>query len=149
MSDFLTEYYLVIKSLHIIFVISWMAGMFYLPRLFVYHADAEIGSELSETFKIMERRLLKIIINPALVLTLLTGVALLSVPGILTHPLGWIHLKLFLVFILLGYHGFLSKTVRVFKDDLNTKGNRFYRFLNEVPPLIMIAIVFLVVIKPF
>jgi protoporphyrinogen IX oxidase len=136
-----------IKALHVIAVISWMAGMLYLPRLFVYHCEAEIGSKQSETFKIMERRLLKAIINPAMVVTWLAGLYLASSGHWLSA--GWLHGKLLLVIILSGVHGFFSRWVKDFAKDQNTRSQRFYRLINEVPTVLMIGIVILVVVKPF
>jgi putative membrane protein len=135
------------KALHVIAVISWMAGMLYLPRLFVYHCDAEIGSQQSETFKIMERRLLKAIINPAMVATWIFGLYLVWSGGWYTS--GWFHAKLLLVLVLSGIHGFLAARVRDFDLDRNTRSHKFYRMINEVPAVLMILIVILVVVKPF
>ncbi|PZU87061.1 MAG: protoporphyrinogen oxidase HemJ [Chelatococcus sp.] len=136
-----------VKAFHIIAVIAWMAGMLYLPRLMVYHVDAQIGSIQSETFKIMERRLLKAIINPAMIVSWVLGLYLAwSVYGF--HG-GWLHAKILLVLILSGAHGYLAGRVRAFAEDRNDKPARFYRVLNEVPTLLMIAIVILVVVKPF
>lgn len=139
--------YLWIKALHLIAVISWMAGMLYLPRLFVYHCDAPKGSIQSETFKIMERRLLKAIVNPAMIATWVLGLVLVWQGGWWTS--GWFHAKFLLVLVLSGVHGFLSKTVKVFAADANTRPARFYRMINEVPTVLMIAIVVLVIVKPF
>ena len=139
--------YLWIKSLHILAVISWMAGMLYLPRLFVYHCEAEIGSKQSETFKVMERRLLKAIINPAMAVTWLAGLWL-AWQGNWTMS-GWFHAKLALVLVLSGVHGFFSARVRDFAKDKNTRSQKFYRIINEVPTILMILIVVLVIVKPF
>jgi putative membrane protein len=133
-----------IKALHVIAVIAWMAGMLYLPRLFVYHCEAEAGSKQSETFKIMERRLLKAIINPAMGVTWLAGLYLAWAGHWFSS--GWLHGKLLLVVILSGVHGFLSRCVKDFAADRNV---RFYRIINEVPTVLMIGIVILVVVKPF
>ncbi|OYU89214.1 MAG: TIGR00701 family protein [Bradyrhizobiaceae bacterium PARB1] len=135
------------KALHIIAVISWMAGMLYLPRLFVYHCDAEIGSKQSETFKVMERRLLKAIINPAMIATWILGLYLAWSAGWFTS--GWFHAKLLLVLLMSGVHGFLSARVRDFALDRNTRSAKFYKIINEVPTVLMILIVILVVVKPF
>lgn len=146
----LADYYLWIKALHIISVISWMAGLFYLPRLFAYHALSEKGSVQSETFKTMERRLLKIIINPAMIASFFFGILLLITPGIIDwSAAGWMHLKLVLVFGMAGFHGFLVKCFKTFEADQNTRTDKFYRVLNEVAPVLMIAIVILAVVKPF
>jgi protoporphyrinogen IX oxidase len=136
-----------IKSLHLIDVIAWMAGMLYLPRLFVYHADAPIGSELSKTFKVMEKRLLRMIINPAMIAVWITGPILAYRMGYFQS--GWLHAKITLVIILSGVHGFLAGRVRAFAEDRNQRPASFYRILNEVPTVIMVLIVFLVVMKPF
>jgi putative membrane protein len=136
-----------IKALHIIAVISWMAGMLYLPRLFVYHCDAEIGSKQSETFKVMERRLLKAIINPAMILTWLFGLYLAWAGHWFSAP--WLHTKLLLVLVLSGVHGFFARCVREFATDQNRRSQKFYRIINEMPTLLMIGIVLLVVVKPF
>ncbi|MGO4570777.1 protoporphyrinogen oxidase HemJ [Microvirga sp. 2TAF3] len=139
--------YLWIKAFHVIAVISWMAGMLYLPRLFVYHCEAQKGSIQSETFKIMERRLLKAIINPAMIATWVLGLILIWQGGWITS--GWLHAKILLVLILSGVHGFLSKTVKVFAADANVRPAKFYRMLNEVPTVLMVGIVILVIVKPF
>ncbi len=135
------------KALHIIAVISWMAGMLYLPRLFVYHCDAEIGSKQSETFKVMERRLLKAIINPAMITTWILGLYLAWSGGWFAS--GWFHAKLLLVLLMSGVHGFLTSRVRDFALDRNTRSAKFYKIINEVPTVLMILIVILVVVKPF
>lgn len=136
-----------IKALHVIAVISWMAGMLYLPRLFVYHCEAEIGSKQSETFKVMERRLLKAIINPAMIVTWLAGLWLVWQGG--WYIAGWFHAKFALVLLMSGVHGFFSARVRDFAADKNTRSQKFYRIINEVPTILMIAIVILVIVKPF
>lgn len=142
--------YFWLKALHIISFTAWMAGMFYLPRLFVYHADAKVGSELSETFKIMERRLLRIIMNPAMILTWIFGISLVIHTGAGAPGAGaWIHAKLALVLIMSGLHGFLAKCRKDFERDGNTRSAKFYRLLNEVPTVLLIGIVFLAVFKPF
>ena len=147
--DLLAEYYFLLKALHIISVISWMAGLLYLPRLFAYHTTVASTSEASKLFKVMEKRLLKIIMNPAMIATFITGFSLLFVPGMLEKPNAWIHAKLFLVFGLAGAHGFMAKTQKVFGKDKNIRSHNFYRIFNEVPAVIMIFIVFLVVFKSF
>jgi putative membrane protein len=136
-----------LKVLHILALIAWMAGMLYLPRLFVYHAEAEAGSVQSETFKVMERRLLKAIMNPAMIVTWIFGLWLALQGGWFAS--GWLHAKLALVIAMSGLHGYLAATTRRFAADRNTKSARFYRVLNEVPTLVMIGIVILVVVKPF
>lgn len=149
MQDWLSSSYLILKSLHLIAVISWMAGLFYLPRLFVYHASSGITPEMSETFKTMERRLLKIIMNPAMVLSWFFGTLLALTPGILTPPIGWFYAKLFIVLLMTILHGYLDRCVASFSKDQNTHSETFYRILNEIPTLFMILIIFLVVLKPF
>jgi putative membrane protein len=133
-----------IKTLHIIAVIAWMAGMLYLPRLFVYHCEAEIGSKQSETFKLMERRLLKAIMNPAMAVTWLAGLYLAFAGH--WFSAGWLHGKLLLVIAMSGLHGFFARCIKDFAADRNQK---FYRIINEVPTVLMIGIVILVVVKPF
>ena len=139
--------YLWIKALHVIAVIAWMAGMLYLPRLFVYHCVAEVGSKQSETFKIMERRLLKAIINPAMIVTWLAGLYLAWSGG--WFAAGWFHGKLLLVLVMSGVHGFFVRWVKDFAADRNTKSQKFYRIINEIPTVLMIGIVILVIVKPF
>ncbi len=139
--------YLWIKALHIISVIAWMAGMLYLPRLMVYHTMAQVGSDKSETFKVMERRLLKAIINPAMIVAWLAGLYLAWEGGWYSDP--WFHAKLTLVLILSGVHGMMSRWVKDFAADKNTRSTRYYRIANEVPTVLMIGIVLLVVLKPF
>ena len=136
-----------IKAVHVIAVISWMAGMLYLPRLFVYHSETPTGSIQSDTFKIMERRLLKAIMTPAMILTWILGLILVWQGGWITS--GWLHAKFLLVIALSGLHGFLSKTVREFAADRNVRPAKFYRMINEVPTILMIVIVILVIVKPF
>jgi len=139
--------YLWFKALHIIAVIAWMAGLLYLPRLFVYHCEAAPGSVQSETFKVMERRLLRAIINPAMIATWALGLWLAWDAGFFADA--WLHAKLALVVVLSGVHGFMARWVRDFAHDRNTHPQRFYRMINEVPTLLMIVIVILVVVKPF
>ncbi len=136
-----------IKALHVITVIAWMAGMLYLPRLFVYHSIAEAGSNQSETFKVMERRLLKAIINPAMMVTWLAGLYLAWAGH--WFSAGWLHGKLALVIAMSALHGFLARWVKDFAADRNTRNQKFYRLVNEVPTVLMIGIVILVVVKPF
>ncbi len=139
--------YLWLKALHIIAVISWMAGMLYLPRLFVYHAAAKVGSDQSETFKVMERRLLKAIINPAMTAAWLLGAWLAWSGGWLTAP--WFLAKLALVIALSGLHGYLARIVKQFAADQNRHTQKFYRIVNEIPTVLMIFIVLLATVKPF
>jgi protoporphyrinogen IX oxidase len=139
--------YLWLKSFHVIAVIAWMAGMLYLPRLFVYHCEAQKGSIQSETFKIMERRLLRAIINPAMIVTWVLGLYLLWDGGWYTS--GWMHAKIALVLVMSGLHGVYVKRLKDFAADKNTKPAKYYRLLNEVPTVLMIGIVILVIVKPF
>jgi protoporphyrinogen IX oxidase len=139
--------YDLVKVAHIVSLVAWMAGMFYLPRLFVYHADAERGSALSETFKVMERRLLKAILNPAMGATWTFGLVLAWSGGFFTAP--WLHAKLTFVVLMSATHGYLSKTVRDFAADRNARSARFFRILNEVPTVLLVIIVLLVILKPF
>jgi putative membrane protein len=136
-----------VKTLHIISVIAWMAGMLYLPRLFVYHAEATRGSEASETFKVMERRLLKAIVNPSMILVFLTGFTLVYLTGDWRD--GWWQAKFILVLGLAGLHGYFARCVRAFAEDRNERPAHFYRFLNEAPTILMIFVVVLAVVKPF
>jgi protoporphyrinogen IX oxidase len=136
-----------IKALHIISVIAWMAGMLYLPRLYVYHAEVPVGSPQSETFKVMERRLLRVIINPAMTATWIFGLILLIQYEVYTQP--WMHVKLVLVVILSAMHGFFSRWRRDFAADRSRRPARFYRIANEVPALILVLVVILAVVKPF
>jgi putative membrane protein len=139
--------YLWVKAAHVIAVISWMAGMLYLPRLFIYHCDAPVGSPQSETFKVMEKRLLTIIINPAMVLTWVLGLWLAWQGGLFST--GWLHAKLALVLAMSGVHGYFSGAVRRFGQDRNTVSAKTWRLWNEVPTVLMIGIVILVIVKPF
>jgi putative membrane protein len=139
--------YLWLKAFHIIAVIAWMAGMLYLPRLFVYHAVVAPGSPQSETFKVMERRLLKAIINPAMIATWLLGLWLAWQSGF--YAAGWLHAKLALVLAMSAVHGLFVRYVRAFAEDRNQHTQRFFRLLNEVPTVFMIGIVILAVVKPF
>jgi protoporphyrinogen IX oxidase len=139
--------YLWLKAFHVIAVIAWMAGMLYLPRLFVYHADVTPGSPQSETFKVMERRLLKAIINPAMIATWLLGLWLVWEGGFARS--GWLHAKIALVLVLSALHGLFGRWVKDFAADRNTRSAKFYRIINEIPTLIMIAVVILVIVKPF
>lgn len=135
------------KAVHVMAVMAWMAGMFYLPRLFVYHCEAEPGSRQSETFKVMERRLLTIIINPAMVVSWALGLWLAWDGGLYTAA--WFQAKFALVLALSGVHGFLARCVREFDADRNQRSQKFYRILNEMPTILMIGIVALAIVKPF
>ncbi len=141
--------YPIIKSLHIISVISWMCGLLYLPRLFVYHTQATQGGDLDKTLQIMEKKLLKIIMNPAMILSFIFGFWMIYLIGFSGFSGGWLHLKIVLVLVLAGFHGFLAWCRKNFASGTNKKSEKFYRIINEVPTLLMITIVFLVVLKPF
>ena len=147
--SWLAPYYPVIKALHIITVVAWMAGLLYLPRLFVYHADAPAGSPMAETFKVMERRLLRGIMNPAMIAVYVFGLMLLSIPGVVDWHAGWIYAKLVLAAALTVFHHQLGLWRKEFAADRNRRPARFYRMVNELPTLALIAIVILVVVKPF
>ncbi len=149
MLDWLADAYPWIRAGHVISVIAWMAGMLYLPRLFVYHAEAEIGSVQSETFKVMERRLLRAIINPAMIAAYVFGGCLLATPGIIDWGSGWIWVKLGAVLILSAFHGFLARWRRYFGMDDNRHGAKFYRAMNEVPTILLVVIVIMVIVRPF
>ena len=146
MSDFIAEWYDWIKALHVISIIAWMAGMLYLPRLFVYHCSAASGSELSETLKVMERRLLRAIMNPAQIAAFIFGGLMLWVQN---WSQGWLHAKLLLVAGLVVVHHLFAAWRKQFARDQNTRPARFYRLWNEVPTLLMIGIVILVIVRPF
>jgi putative membrane protein len=149
MSDFLAAAYPWVKALHLVAMVAWMAGLLYLPRLFVYHADAAPGSDKSETFKVMERRLLRGIMFPAAIATILFGAILAATPGLVDWRQGWIWAKLILVAGLIVFHLRLAGWQRGFAADCNPHPARFYRMVNELPMLALIAIAILVVVKPF
>ena len=138
-----------IKALHVISVIAWMAGMFYLPRLYVYHCETKPGSAESERFKVMEYKLLRFIINPAMVAAFCFGILLASTPGVIDWGATWWWTKLASLFLLTGFHGAASKWRREFMEDRNRKSARFYRIANEVPTVLMIVIVVMVIVRPF
>jgi protoporphyrinogen IX oxidase len=148
-SSWFTDAYPWFRSIHILAVIAWMAALLYLPRLFVYHAPAPHGSQLSEAFKVMERRLQRGIMTPAMIAALLFGVLLAGIPGLIDWHKGWIWAKLVLVVGLLAFHGALARWRRAFADDRNRHSARFFRIVNELPTLMLIAVVVLVVVKPF
>ena len=136
------------KVIHILAVVSWMAGLFYLPRLFVYHADRTVGSESSELFKVMERRLIKAIMRPAALVTLASGPLLWWLYGFSPAEM-WLNVKLLAVLGLMGVHGFLEMCVKRFARDERPYASRTFRIVNEVPTLLLIVIVIMVVVKPF
>lgn len=149
MTGFIADYYPWLKSLHILAVIAWMAGMMYLPRLFVYHWDAPVGTQLSETFKRMERRLLRGIINPAMFVSLILGILLLAIPNLVDWSQNWMWAKLGLVIGMGALHGMFSAFTRDFANDLRKHSPGFYRLINEAPFVLLIGIVVLVVVRPF
>ena len=147
--DWLIPWYDWLKALHVIAVIAWMAGMLYLPRLFVYHCDAEPGSVQSETFKVMERRLLRAIINPAMIAAFALGLLMLATPGAVDWGQGWVWVKAVLVIAMTALHGLLARWRGHFASDANRHTARFYRMVNEVPTALMIGIVIMVIVRPF
>ena len=150
MSDLLSQMYPWIKSLHLVSVMSWMAGMFYLPRLFVYHAErGVVGSELHQTFMVMEHKLLKLIMTPAMIATWVFGVLLALTPGVIDWGSGWPWLKLVAVLAMTGMHGWLGARRKEFEAGVNTRSGRTYRLANELPTVLMLVIVVAVVVKPF
>lgn len=142
-------FYLWVKAFHIIAVMAWMAGMLYLPRLFVYHCETVAGSAESERFKVMERRLLRFIINPAMIAVWVLGLTLSFLPATGAWHQEWFHVKFALVLAMSGVHGLFARWVRMFAKDANKHSPRFFRIWNEVPTVLMIAIVILAVVKPF
>ncbi len=143
------DYYEWFKALHVISVMAWMAGMLYLPRLYVYHADAEVGSDKSETFKIMERRLLRAITNPAMIASFIFGGLMLATPGAIDWSMGWIWVKIAMIVAMSGIHGLLARWRRDFEADRNVRPAKFYRMWNEAPTIPLIVIVIMVIVKPF
>ncbi|MEM6846589.1 MAG: protoporphyrinogen oxidase HemJ [Pseudomonadota bacterium] len=139
--------YLWIKALHVLAIISWMAALLYLPRLMVYHAGTSLGTTQSETFKVMERRLLKAIGTPAMIVSWITGLVLVYQAG--WYAMGWFHLKFLCVVAMTIMHMAMARWVRQFADDQNTHDAKFFRIMNEVPTLLMIFIVVAVIVKPF
>jgi len=147
MSEFLAEYYLLLRAFHLIAVISWMAGMLYMPRLFVYHTRLEAGSETSEMFKEMEYKLIRIIINPAMIMAWILGLCLAFSQNLWAEH--WFQIKFLCVILMSGFHGFLSRWRKQFARDENSHNEKFYRRVNEIPTVLMIIIILLVVMKPF
>jgi putative membrane protein len=139
--------YLTLKAIHIIAVVSWMVGLLYLPRLFVYHVENS-NDQTSKIFKVMEKRLMKIIMNPAMIVTWITGLSIWWILGLETIFSLWFSLKFILVLALSAYHGFLSKCLKDFESDRNIRSSKFFRFINEIPTIILILVVFLVIFKP-
>lgn len=142
----INEPYLWLKALHIIAVITWMAGLLYLPRLFVYHCQVPHGSDASEKFKIMERKLLRAIINPSMIAVFIFGITLAFYTE--TYREIWFQIKFVLVIILSAIHGLMAKYRKDFANDKNTRSERFYRIFNEIPAILMVMIVFIAVLKP-
>jgi protoporphyrinogen IX oxidase len=145
----LSPFYLWIKAAHVISVIAWMAGMFYLPRLFVYHCMVAPGTAESERLKVMERRLLKQIINPAMMSAWTFGILLVLTPGVIDWSAGWWHTKFAAVLLMSAFHGMLPRWWRDFVEDRNRRPQRFFRMMNEVPTVLMFVIVIMVIVKPF
>ena len=140
--------YLTLKALHLVAVISWMAGLLYLPRIFVYHVENKGSLETCEIFKVMERKLYNYIMMPAMILSWIFGLLLIGSIGFDQMANKWLQIKLFLVIVLTAYHFFLGVCLKKFSLDLNTYSSRFYRIFNEVPTILLILIVFIVVFKP-
>ena len=147
--DFLGPFYLWTKSFHVISVIAWMAGIFYLPRLFVYHCSMARGSAESERFKVMERRLQKQIMTPAMLATWFFGVLLVLTPGAVDWTAGWWHVKLTAVVLMTGFQGVSGKWRRNFMEDRNVKPHTYYRVANEIPTVLMVVIVIMAIAMPF
>ena len=145
----MSSYYEWIRAVHIIAVIFWMAGLLYLPRLFVYHSKAKLGGELDETLKLQEKRLLKIIMTPAMAVSFIFGIMLIIIRADAFSGQGWLYVKLLAVFILIGFHGLLSADVKKFARGERPRSEKFYRLINEIPALLTILIVIMGVIEPF
>lgn len=138
-----------LKVGHVLSIIAWMAAMLYLPRLFVYHAGVDVGSDTSETFKVMERRLYKAIMTPAMLSSWAFGLGMIFYASLLSTGTFWLHLKLAIVVAMTAFHGFCARWLRAFAEDRNVHSGRFFRFMNEVPTLMMIIVVILVIVQPF
>ena len=149
MSDFFLNHIEWLRAFHICFVIFWMAGLLYLPRLFVYHSKAVPRGELDETLKIQELKLMRIIMNPAMIIAFILGMILIFAQVELMKTSIWLHIKLVFVFLLMGYHGFLSKMRKKFAAGERPKSEKFFRLINEIPAIFTIIIVILAVVKPF
>ena len=150
MNELFAQHYLTLKALHLVFVISWMAGLLYLPRLYVHHSQVTAGSEASEKFKEMERRLLRVVLNPTGIVVFITGLLLIVATGAGAPGSGaWLHAKIVLVLVLGGLHGALAKYRKEFERDERRRSEKYFRVLSEGPALLMILIVFLAVLKPF
>lgn len=146
----MADYYFLFKALHILSFVAWMAGMLYLPRLYVYHAGVAPGSEASEMLKVMERRLLRLIINPAMIATFVFGILLIIITeaGAPGHGY-WFHVKALLLVLMATFHGFCARWRKDFERDANERSAKFYRIANEIPTVLLVGIVFLAVFKPF
>ena len=142
------NFYLILKSLHLIAVISWMAGLLYLPRIFVYHAENNLNNSISRIFKIMERRLYFYIMYPAMLLSWIFGLSIIHFQGSELIQAKWFIFKILAVLILTGYHFYLGHSLRVFSEDRNNKTPRYFRIINEIPTILLIIIVFLAILKP-
>jgi protoporphyrinogen IX oxidase len=149
MQFFFAEYYLVFKALHLIAAFAWLAGLFYLPRLYVYHVSQIPGGETDRLFQTMERRLLHAIMNPAMIAVWLLGIMLVIAGGSDIFTQGWFHAKLTAVLLMSGFHGLLARHRKEFVENRNQKSEKYYRAINEIPTILLIAIVFLAILKPF
>ena len=147
--DALIRFYPWIKAFHVIAMVAWMAEIFYMPRLYVYHCSALPGTQESERFKVMERRLLKQIGMPAMLATWAFGLLLVLTPGVVDWHEGWWHVKLLCVLLMTGFQGAMSKWRRQFLEDRNTRSHKFYRVANEVPTILLVVIVIMVIVRPF
>ncbi len=147
--DLLLDVYPWTKAFHVIAMIAWMAATFYMPRLFVYHCDLPPGSAESERFKVMEYRLFKQIMNPAMIATWVFGISLVLTPGGIDGSAGWWHVKLLCVILMSGFHGAMSRWRKDFLNDANRRDQKFYRIANEVPTVLMVVIVIMVIVRPF
>ncbi|MEO1312755.1 MAG: protoporphyrinogen oxidase HemJ [Pseudomonadota bacterium] len=150
MANLMLDIYPWVKSFHIMAVIAWMAGLFYLPRLFVHHVEqAAVGSEMSETFKMMEMKLLRVIMNPAMIVAWVLGLTMIATPGVVAMSDGWLHVKLLGVVAMTVFHMWLARQRRLLEADGTRLAGRTYRIANEVPTVLMVIIVIMVVVKPF
>lgn len=149
MIEALAPLYLWTKSVHLMAVMAWMAGLFYLPRLYVYHSDIPTGGPESARFMTMERLLLRAIMNPAMIATWLLGIVLVLTPGVVSWTSGWWYVKLLSVLLMTGFHMHLARARRQFAEDKRLRNQRYWRMMNEVPTLLMIIIVIMVIVKPF
>ncbi|MBN8512254.1 MAG: protoporphyrinogen oxidase HemJ [Rickettsiales bacterium] len=142
------DYFMWYKAIHVISVISWMAAMFYMPRLFVYHTKADVGSEMDKTFQVMEYKLQKIIMTPAMITTYIFGIIIAYIYGFVALGV-WFHIKMFAVLVLTGMHGMFSKWRKDFAAGQNKHSEKFYRIINEIPVIFMVIAVVMVIVKPF